>query len=98
MDSSQHRPHSQGNKSVADPVGADRDHADDRETTSVGLGAEEVHVGDLLGRFFVGEGGDDLGELVLNEGVVDLPVGVILGQDRLGLVILANANEPLRAP
>jgi hypothetical protein len=35
---------------------------------------------------------------VLNEGVVDLPVGVILGQDRLGLVILANAHEPLRAP
>jgi hypothetical protein len=54
VDPSQRRPHSQGNESVADPVGADRDHADDREATSVGLGAEEVHVGDLLGGFFVG--------------------------------------------
>ena len=84
-----------GDDTVAGPLGEEAEGDQDAEAVAVALGLEEVDVlgagvGDLLHL----DGVADLVELELHGGVVDVAVGVVLGEDRKGLVIAVMGDQP----
>ena len=83
-----------GDNGVAGPLGEEAERNQNSEAVTVALGLEKVHVGAVLGRLVLqAEGLLDLLELELNGRVVGIAVGVVLGEDVEGLVVLVLGDQ-----
>lgn len=83
-----------GDNGVAGPLGEEPERKQNGEAVTVATGLEEVEVAAVLGALHLETDGLlDLAELELDGGVVGVAVGVILGEDVEGLVVLILGDQ-----
>lgn len=83
-----------GDDGVSRPLGEETEGEEDGKTIAVATGLEEVEVaGVLVVLVLHADGLLDLAELELNERVVLVAVGVVLGEDVEGLLVLLLGDE-----
>lgn len=83
-----------GDNGVAGPLGEEAERQENGEAVTVAAGLEEVEVAAVLGRLHLeADGLLDLAELKLDGGVVGVAVGVVLGEDVEGLVVLVLGDQ-----